>query len=756
MSRRIPLLPLFDKVLVIGVMIALVNGDYFAGYNIVAHVHDEIVAEMREALIADPYVGAVFVGPSGEGLKAIVRIDPERHRESWFAAEAHFLSVHGLKLDKSTKDPLRLCFVSHDPQAEISEFFEILPLPDLGAASEHLKESAEWRPPLDTTSADIVEMLRFCPPRPDYDTWLRIASAVWSVLPAVEGAQVLAQWSPEERDGEYMAKHKARLEQVGIGTLVHIASLNGFDARAAWRRKRWAGRIRFAEGTRSPVESEDPERDTAPWDIRAEADIPRERIMEAFDNGQVGDARLWCELRRGLRVWNLHSKVWMIYQDGIWVRDDGHTTILDISDTLSRIYEGMANSIRAEIAEKPAPDGAKDIRAKEVIQFIKRREMIRERTYNRKVEQYAQEELQIPAQAFNQNSELLCVQNGTIDFAEGVFREHRPTDFITHMSPIIFNPDAECPQWDEFLTYFLAGDRDLINYIARAIGYSLTGRVDEDALFFLYGKGANGKSTLISVKQMLLGQLMTRVPISALLSEKSDSNYDYQKAKMEGRRVVVTDEIPEGRNLSENQVKALVGGDTITARRPFEMPYDFTPTHKLWLVGNHKLNVKGTDHGIWRRIHLVPFTVTIPDSKKRLRHDVLAEFRRELPGILNWAIRGYLEMQTLGGLRAPASVVEATAEYRKDSDQFGRFLGQCMVRQNDEKTALTDILKAYHFWCNENGEPETYGSTVKISRYFRDQGFKTGQFGKNNTTHVIGWLFEDGQGFEENQKIIKF
>src|SRR5690606_7315619 len=159
-----------------------------------------------------------------------------------------------------------------------------------------------WRQSIDTTAADIEEMQRFIPPRPDYDTWLRIASAVWSVLPMAEGSALLARWCPEERDGESAAKQEAWLTQLKHGKLAHIAAQHGFDASEAWRRKRWAGRIRFADSERGPGEGEDPTRREPEGPVIAE--VSRERIMQAFHPSQAGDARLWCEMRRGLRVWN--------------------------------------------------------------------------------------------------------------------------------------------------------------------------------------------------------------------------------------------------------------------------------------------------------------------------------------------------------------------------------------------------------------------------------------------------------------------
>lgn len=671
------------------------------------------VTAKRAALLADPYVSAVFVGPSGEGLKAVVSIDPDRHKDSWFAAEVHFRDVHGLRLDRATKDPMRLCFVSFDPDADTSEEFSRIPVP------EKLPEPETWRPPVETTAADVAEMLRFCPPRPDYDTWLRIASAVWSVLPMEEGARLLHQWSPEERDGEYVSKHRARLAQIGIGTLAHLASLNGFDARAAWQRKRWAGRIRFADSERGPGLGEDPAGDTAPVSIALE--LTRERIMEAFRGGQAGDARLWCELRRGLRTWNVHAKMWMIYADGLWRRDAGDETPWDISNTLCGIYAGLADSVRKEMDAEPAPDRKKDPREKELAGITARIERLRSWEYVCSVGKFALRANNLPATAFDSNQDILVLLNGTLDFAEGVFREHRPSDNATVRSPIAFNPEAECPKWEGFLNRFIP-DVETRVYLARAVGYSLTGRVHHDALFFAYGKGANGKSTFFGVLKILLGDLMTTVPIAALLAAKSDNNFDYHKASMEGRRVVLTDEIPEGRSLADSQVKAITGGDPMNARRPFESPYVFMPTHKLWLMGNHKPEIKGTDEGIWRRVHMIPFLYTMPAEERRPRHEILAEFEAEAAGILNWAIRGLLESRDIG-LRPPPQVVEATKEYREESDQFGAFLIECTEKTPAGEVGIGALAKCYGIWCEHNGEFPRYKGTRKLRSAMMERGW---------------------------------
>lgn len=686
--------------------------------------------EVAELLQEDPYVGFGFVSPSGEGIKCGVRIDGNRHTESFQAAEAYFLKKYGLQMDRSTKDPVRLCFVSHDPNLWRNPDAVILPIPKATKAAN----LETWHPPLDNTAEDIREMLSFIPNRPDYDTWLRIASAVWSVLPLEEGTRMLIEWSPEEKAGEYAKKWMHRLTQVHVGTLAWYASQHGFDAREAARRKQWAGRIRFAVDNR--IESEGP--DIEPQEF-APADIPTEDAWDCLERMQRGDAELWAITMRGRLVYDHLAECWRRYGRGLWERDDLHEIRIAYIDTLVTIYKELKSTIVDQIARNPAPEGKKDPRFRQMAKVEARIARLSMAGYANGGLDLSQSVrgMAVKATAFDRAPHLLALENGVIDFMKGEKREFRPGDMLTVRSPIAYDPDATCPKFDKFLDFFLSGNQDVISFIWRAIGYSLTGWVDKDVLFFCYGKGANGKSTFNLTLRMLLGELMTVIDVGTLLEKRSDANLDYKKAMLEGRRVVVTDEIPENKRLNESMVKALIGGEEIVARRPYERPYTFEPTHKVWMVGNHKPTITGTDLGIWRRILMIPFLVTIPEADRRARHEVLAEFRTELPGILNRALDGYIKMVELGGLQPPAEVRDATAEYRQDSDQLASFLDERTEKDLQGLVKATELLKAYHAWCEDNGEIPTYRSSKKLLNQLRERGMQT-ELGRTNNQMVTG------------------
>ena len=208
---------------------------------------------------------------------------------------------------------------------------------------------------------------------------------------------------------------------------------------------------------------------------------------------------------------------------------------------------------------------------------------------------------------------------------------------LTHYLDQFYGGRSKAAQhWNYFVNTIFGCDQELIRFVKQAVGFSLSGLCDLQALIFCYGAGANGKSTFFGVLRELLGDYYQGIQIETLLAKSFQSSTDhYELARVKGARIVVSDEVPEGRKLNESLVKNLTGGDQIHARNPYEKPFSFDPTHTLWMYGNHKPVITGMDHGIWRRIYLVPFTVTISEEKKRPQEELWEEFRGEISGVLS-------------------------------------------------------------------------------------------------------------------------
>lgn len=295
---------------------------------------------------------------------------------------------------------------------------------------------------------------------------------------------------------------------------------------------------------------------------------------------------------------------------------------------------------------------------------------------------------------------LLCCLNGVIDLRTGKLREHDRDLLMTKMAPVAFDENAECFRWQAFLSRIMGGNQSLIDFLQRAIGYSLTGVTDERALFFQYGAGANGKSTFLEVIRALLAGYAQQADFTTFLERKGDGPRN-DIARLFGARVVTSSEVGEGKRLNESLVKTLTGNDTVTARFLHAEFFEFRPQFKLWLAANHRPIIRGTDPAIWSRIRLIPFTVAIPEAERD--PDLKSKLLAELPGILAWAVQGCL-LWLEQGLGKPLAVLEATEAYRRESDTLGAFLDDACELDAESEAGATELYTAYKSWADRNGE----------------------------------------------------
>lgn len=326
--------------------------------------------------------------------------------------------------------------------------------------------------------------------------------------------------------------------------------------------------------------------------------------------------------------------------------------------------------------------------------------------------------LPVSTDALDQSVDLLNVANGTLDLRTGDLLPHSRDHWLTRLSPVAYDPDAACPRWEAFLDRVMGGNERLIGFLRRAVGYSLTGHTNEQVLLLLYGVGANGKSTFLETMRALLADYSAITDFTTFLKRDSEGARN-DLARLVGTRFVSAVEAEAGKPLAEALVKQLTGGDTITARFLFKEFFDFKPQFKIWLAANHKPGVRGSDHGIWRRIRLVPFTVTIPEPERDPR--LTQKLAEELPGILAWAVRGCLEWRE-HGLGVPEEVRAATASYRDEMDLFGGFLEDGCVTEDGAWITAKDLYAAYQRWCEANGEKPR--SQKALSMGLRERGFE--------------------------------
>ena len=387
-----------------------------------------------------------------------------------------------------------------------------------------------------------------------------------------------------------------------------------------------------------------------------------------------------------------------------WLVWDGHRWELDATDEISRRAKDTALGIYHEAAAVAEED---EDRRKLVAKHAVRSEGDARITA---MIHMASSEPGIPVgvDEIDVDPWLLVVENGTLDLKTGDLREGRREDMLTKMTPVKYDPEAKCPVWEGYLMRVMAGNMTLIDFLQKAVGYSLTGNTREQCLMLLYGDGFNGKSTFVNTVAALLGEYATGTPTESLMAKQGDSGINNDIARLKGARFVSAIETEDGKRFSESLVKQLTGGDRVVARFLHKEFFEFTPCFKLWLAVNHKPTIRGTDYAIWRRIRMVPFGVQIPEAERE--GDLGDRLKGELPGILNWALDG-LALWLSCGLVPPEEIKAATSEYRSEMDTLGKYLEECCELGPSLSTTTKDLYESYKTWCETSGE---YKASKKI------------------------------------------
>ena len=312
---------------------------------------------------------------------------------------------------------------------------------------------------------------------------------------------------------------------------------------------------------------------------------------------------------------------------------------------------------------------------------------------------------------------LLNTPGGVIELTNGRTRPHDRADRMTKITTA--TPRGDCPIWRQFLDEVTGGDKALQGYLQRMVGYSLTGSTREHALFFLYGTGANGKSVFVNTLATILGDYATNAPMDTFMETRTDRHpNDYGRGL--GDEGLAAIETEQGRRWAESKVKSLTGGDKIAARFMRQDFFEFFPHFKLFVAGNHKPAIRNIDEAMKRRLHLIPFTVTIPPERrdKHLQQKLLAE----RDGILAWAIEGCLEWQRRGRLDPPQQVLDATEEYFEAEDALGRWLDERCVREANAKSLTAELFTDWKQWADSAGE--FIGSQKRFSDLLLTRGIE--------------------------------
>jgi P4 family phage/plasmid primase-like protien len=415
---------------------------------------------------------------------------------------------------------------------------------------------------------------------------------------------------------------------------------------------------------------------------------------------------------------------------GKWFVDDGKRWLEDASDEVMRLAKATAISINIEAAHTA------DDKLREALQkWARTSEAAAKLTA---MLHMAQSELPVKLETFDRDIFLFNCENGTIDLRTGELLPHDRENYLTKLSPVAYDEHATAPKWGAFLGQIFEYDEKLIRFVQKAIGYSLTGSVEEQIFIICYGTGANGKSVFLKTIAALVAEYGQQVRTETLMTKKY-SGVSNDIAALRGSRFLAAIETESDHNLAEATVKQLTGGDAVRARFLFHEEFEFTPQFKIWLAANHRPQIKGTDHAIWRRIKLVPFNRTIPKEQQNSKLDV--ELRDELPGILAWAVRGCLLWQA-EGLGETEAITNATAAYRDEMDSLREFLADCCVIGDNYQSTVSEIYARYETWCESNGEQSQPARWLRIQ--LMDRGIKPDRDKNRRFWKGIG-LVKDGE-----------
>jgi len=395
--------------------------------------------------------------------------------------------------------------------------------------------------------------------------------------------------------------------------------------------------------------------------------------------------RLLTEHGKDIR-YNALWKKWIVWNGCHWEMDDGYLIHDRGLKMIRGIYEELlkTSDIRDRLdIEKHAMQSESARRRKaliEVASWIP--------------------ELNIKTDDLDKDQWLFNVRNGTIDLRTGELREHKQEDLITRIANVEYDKNADCPAWKKFIMEIMNYNTELIRFIQNAAGWAITGDTSEQTMFILFGTGANGKSTFLNTIMNLLGDYAIATPTETFM-KKSGDQITNDIARLRGTRFVTTTETEHGKRLSEPLIKQITGNDRMTARFLYGEFFDFVPSFKIWMATNHKPVIKGTDHGIWRRIKLIPFLTRIEEENqdKHLEQKLM----REGAGILNWLIEG-AGRWCKEGLKTPSIIINATDEYRAEMDVIGNFIKERCIQGGEGFIKAREMFKCYQDWCDDHNE----------------------------------------------------
>lgn len=439
-------------------------------------------------------------------------------------------------------------------------------------------------------------------------------------------------------------------------------------------------------------------------------------VMNCIRGNEDGDAALFIRENTNLFLYDITVEQWLYWNDNHWRIDIANNVFHEGINKVKLVYENEIPN-QFELLEKYKGNQDLSDKYKSNIEKLNKR-LYAISTHKRKVNvlklsSHGTESLYVSGDKWDKKPHLLAFKNCVIDLNTGEEVESNPKDYIKTSIKFKYNKKAKCKKWKKFLFEVFNGDKELVNFVKRLLGYALSGKVTHHIYPIFWGEnGRNGKTTFFEILKWLLGDFICKIPSEFIMDSKFKKNAESPDAmllSLQGKRIAWISETGKNDTLNVPKIKELSGGDTIVGRPPYgKQTIQFKPTHTLFTVTNRRPRIPSGDNAIWKRTILIPFLLSFvvdPKEKweRKVNHNLMSELQEEGEGILNWIVEGYQDFEQFG-MDVPDIIIEQTKEYRKSEDIIGQFIEEtCSTVDPDAFTTGKDLRNAYHQWCEDNG-----------------------------------------------------
>ena len=439
-------------------------------------------------------------------------------------------------------------------------------------------------------------------------------------------------------------------------------------------------------------------------------------ILTALNNGEDGDADLFIYLNKDKLIYDHNSCCWYVWRDDRWCPDQIDQHLVSFEPVIEIYVQEISNQNSIQIKAAKADNSDTERKAERIQkQFLDRIRKLRRLNRRKNILKLAaagENSLGISGDEWDSQKDILACENGVFDLKTGKFRKNTPKDYIKTMAPVEFlGLDVPAPEFNKFLNTSLNNNKDLVKFIQRLFGSTISGSVIEHRIYIFWGEnGRNGKGTLFEIIKFVLGSLACPIPSELLMKQKnsrSSAGAAPDILNLKGKRIVWASETEKGRHINVSKLKWLSGGDTLTARGVYDKHYtEFSPTHTLFLLTNHKPHIPEGEEAMWQRVILIPFELSFIDDPQKPYHrkrdpHLKEKLLKEKSGILAWLINGYFEYQR-DGLNPPDIIFDQINQYKKDEDSVQTFIKECCTKDDDSFTNSTDLYKAYKGYCKDH------------------------------------------------------